>query len=123
MSDSNVVTASADSTVRLFETFSGTQLTVYRGHESAVLCVSIFGDLIVSGGFDGKLVFYNLKGMTLHTMRFNAPVSDLRISPNGGFCCLFLLGEGVVLLKIDLNNLKNCKQVFKWAVSEGKFLH
>ncbi|CAL6052832.1 WD40_repeat protein [Hexamita inflata] len=118
-----VFTASADGSVRQYERLSGTQLAIFRGHESAVLCVESKEQLIISGGQDGRVVFYNVNGITLHTLRLSGPVSDLKLNLRGDGLVVFVLGVGVLVFKLDLIQLKNTKLVRTFNVLEKRFLH
>lgn len=50
MSELHVVAGFADASTRLYERASGTEIAIFRGHESAVLSVLLYGSYIVSGG-------------------------------------------------------------------------
>eukprot|EP00703_Trepomonas_sp_PC1_P002268 JAP94338.1 WD domain, G-beta repeat-containing protein [Trepomonas sp. PC1] len=122
MNKLHIVAGFADASTRLYERASGTEIAIFRGHESAVLSVELFNQFIISGGQDGKIVFHNTSGMTLHTIRLKNPVASMKLSPNGGVLCALSLGE-VHVFKVDLERIKETKLGRSFKDLESQFLH
>jgi glucose/arabinose dehydrogenase len=93
-SDSHLAVASNDGMVKLWDIKPTTQsegstdpvlLTQLNGHQGAVSTIrfSPDGKLIATGGADGTVRLWTIKGQQLNEVRHQDPVSTVRFSPDG----------------------------------------
>jgi U3 small nucleolar RNA-associated protein 15 len=88
---SQILTASDDTTLRLWDLPTETSLSVYSGHGDYVRSALVSPDnasLVLSGSYDGTVRLWDTRLDTreanVMTMRHGAPVEDALIYPTGG---------------------------------------
>eukprot|EP01012_Entosiphon_sulcatum_P016545 TRINITY_DN2146_c0_g1_i1.p1 TRINITY_DN2146_c0_g1~~TRINITY_DN2146_c0_g1_i1.p1 ORF type:complete len:413 (-),score=42.78 TRINITY_DN2146_c0_g1_i1:14-1252(-) len=87
LSDLELITGSADSTIRIWDLNDGKSKIVLSGHEGPVLCIAIHknSQLLVSGSADHSVKVWNLDNYKLHyTLTGHTDeVRTVAISPDG----------------------------------------
>ena len=114
-----------------FDLYSGALNFQLRGHTGVVLALDQIrlengAELVCSGGEDGKLFFYNHKGVALHTIETGASVSCIRFSPHGGVLAVLSLGCLRVFQITDKTRLSRKTVLLKRELPlprENQFLH
>jgi hypothetical protein len=83
-----IVVGCTDGTLKLWAVKKDWKETVLRGHEGGVRSLAIMpeGDMLVSGGADGRVMFWKLSdGSQVDKLSDNTPVKAVSISGNGKF--------------------------------------
>lgn len=114
-----------------YDLYSGVLNFQLRGHTGVVLALDQIrldngADLVCSGGEDGKLFFYNNKGVALHTVDTGSSVSCIRFSPRGGVLAVLSLGCLRVFQVTDKVRLNRKTVLLKREIPlprEKQFLH
>lgn len=63
-----LITGSTDFTLKVWEVDSGREKTTFKGHTSAINCVSMSQGCVVSSAFDGSVKMWTHKGIEITTM-------------------------------------------------------
>lgn len=58
---SYIISASNDKTIKIWDSKTGKLLNILTGHTGYVWSIFVVGDILVSGGWDGKVILWNLK--------------------------------------------------------------
>ncbi|WP_448379377.1 hypothetical protein [Fervidobacterium sp.] len=56
-----IISASNDKTIKVWDFKTGKLLNILTGHTGYVWSIFVVGDILVSGGWDGKVILWNLK--------------------------------------------------------------
>ncbi|QIV78471.1 hypothetical protein QO062_05180 [Fervidobacterium pennivorans subsp. carthaginiensis] len=56
-----IISASNDKTIKVWDSKTGKLLNILTGHTGYVWSIFVVGDILVSGGWDGKVILWNLK--------------------------------------------------------------
>lgn len=103
LDESNVISWSADRTIRIWNLESGEEIAVLRGHEDAVTACDINGLYIVSGGADTTVRVWEISsGALLATLPgHTGPVTSLALQPKGDLCASSSLDRTIRVWRLE----------------------
>ena len=89
MNDKLLISASNDSTIKVFDISQGKSIKTFENHSSKVLCLSTYQHYLASGSKDKTIKIFNLKNLSfLHTLEAHThKVNSVKFSNSGKFLC------------------------------------
>lgn len=109
MRQNHALTGSADETCRFWDLTTGRAISILRGHQGPVMDCFLFlpevtpacDVLAVSVSTDKSLKLWDPKlGRCVTTVNFDAPITNVELSPNAKFFLVSLMNQGTSLLRL-----------------------